>query len=109
MAARPGALTYDDTKAEVWLPYLDANVPTARKQWQGVDVALTGVWEVAAAMQPTDLDAAEVIAQPFETSYNALRIPMSHASSHLSLRFTSQGGYAVLSAAVIHYEGSFED
>lgn len=101
---------YDDTQAEAWLPYLDANRPTAKKQWEGIDVALTGDWEVRAAMQPTNLAASEVIARLYHTTYNAQRVAFNHASSHISLRFRSTGtGPAVLSAAVIHFQGDEDE
>lgn len=105
-----GALTYDETEGEAWLPYLDANRPTADKDWNGIDAALTGLWEVSAAMEPNDIDAAEVIARVSRTSYNGPRIPFTHASSHVSLRFRSKGtGPAKLSSATIHYEGDADE
>jgi hypothetical protein len=103
---RSGALAYDATEAEAWLPYLDANRPTAKKDWQALDVALTGLWEISAGMEPTNLDTASVVARIYETSFNRPRVPFMHSSSHLSLRFKSKGeGPAILSSAVIHYRG----
>jgi hypothetical protein len=99
-------LVYDQTEAEVWLPYLDANRPTAHKQWEAVDVALTGVWEIQAGMDPTNLDAVETLATVSQTTYNLQRIAFNHACSHVSLRFRCTGdGLAVLSAAVLHFAG----
>lgn len=101
---------YDETEAEAWLPYLDANRPTAHKDWEGIDVALTGLWEIKAATQPTNLATAEVVARVYETSYNQQRIPYYHSSSHLSLRAVSKGdGKAVLSALAIHFRGSEDE
>lgn len=100
------SLTTDRTQAEGWLPFLDANAPSAKKQWNGIDVAAEGLWEVSAATNPVDVDAAELIARLHQTTYNMGRIPYEHESSHLSLRFKSTGGGdATFSAAVIHYEG----
>lgn len=105
-----GPLVYDEAEAEAWLPYLDANRPTAHKNWTGIDAALTGLWEVKAATQPTDLAAAEVVARVYETTYNLNRLPYWHTSSHLSLRLTSKGaGRAVLSALALHFEGREEE
>ena len=105
-----GPLVYDNATADAWLPFLDANVPTTKKQWTGVDVAATGVWQISAAMEPTAPDYAEVIANVSETTYNMARITMHHASTHLGLRCRSIGdGPAVLSAAVIHYEGDADE
>ena len=101
---------YDETEAEVWLPYLDANRPTAHKDWEGIDVALNGLWEIRAATQPTDLTAAEVVARAYQTTYNMHRVPYNHTSSHLSLRAISKGeGRAVLSALAVHFRGGEDE
>lgn len=103
-------ITYDDTEAEAWLPYLDANRPTAAKDWEGIDAALTGLWEVRAATQPTDLDVDEVIARIYQTTYNLHRVSYNHSSSHLSLRLTSKGeGPAILSALAVHFAGNEDE
>jgi hypothetical protein len=105
-----GPLVYDETEADAWLPYLDANTPTAKKSWSGLDAALTGLWEVRAAMEPTDLAAEEVIARPHETTYNMHRVSLHASSSHLSLRVRSKGpGPAVLSALVVHFDGDADE
>lgn len=96
---------FDDTVAEAWLPYLDANQPTREKAWVGMDAALEGQWSVAAAMQPTDLTTEDAVNVMFETSYNRDKLPQIGSSTHLSLRFRSQGsGPARLSAVVIHHD-----
>lgn len=99
----------DDTVAEAWLPYMDANDPTRTKSWTGIDAAVRGEWDVAMAAQPTDENAEDASLVVFETTYNQGRIPLQHASSHISLRFRSRGsGEARLGAVVIHYIG-YED
>ena len=96
--------SYDSTQAEAWLPLLDANMPTQTKVWTGVDAAVRGVWQISAAMEPSDDAAVDVVANVCETTYNAARVPLHNVSTHLGLRFRSSGpGPAVLSAAVIHY------
>lgn len=105
-----GPLVYDETEAEAWLPYLDANRPTAHKTWEGVDAALTGLWEIQAALQPTDLDAQEAIARIYQTTYNLHRIAFQAVSSHISLRAISKGdGPAVLSSMAIHFAGDEDE
>ena len=105
-----GDLVYDETEADAWLPYLDANRPTAAKVWEGIDAALNGLWEVRAATQPTDLTVDEPIARVYETTYNLHKITYNHSSSHLSLRLTSKGeGPAVLSALAIHFAGNEDE
>jgi hypothetical protein len=105
-----GAVQYDTTAAEAWLPYLDANRPAARKEWEGIDAALLGTWEISAAMQPTDAAAEEIVARVARTTYNLNRISFQAMCSHVSLRFRSQGpGRAVLSAAVLHFRGDEDE
>lgn len=103
----PDGATYDESEAEVWLPYLDADKPTAKKSWDGLDAACLGQWEVWAAMHPTTagIETEEMIGQVWQTTYNDNRIPMHHDSTHASLRFRSVGdGAHKLSAVVLHYQ-----
>lgn len=103
-------IQYDKTVAEVWLPYLDANDPTRTKEWQGVDAALEGEWEVRFAMQPTNEAVDDKIATLSETTYNKDRIPSLGASTHISPRFKTVGdGPAKLGAVVVHYDGSGDE
>lgn len=104
------ALEYDKTEAEMWLPYLDAERPTAKKQTTGFDAACEGRWEVRAAMDPTDLDASDKIGVVSGTTYVGNAIETVGAFTHLSLRFKSQGeGAARVGAAVIHYADGSPD
>lgn len=103
-------LTYDDTVAEAWLPYLDANAPARKKNFTGIDAALEGEWKVFAATQPTNQAAEDQVATLFETTFNADRIPAIGEATHISLRFRSKGsGPAKVSSAVIHYEGGADE
>jgi hypothetical protein len=52
----------DDTVAEAWLPYLDADEPFRLKHFDGVDVACRGTWSVALAMDPNDPKAEDRVA-----------------------------------------------
>lgn len=98
--------TYDATVAEAWLPYLDANDPTRRKEWQGIDAALEGAWDVYYAMNPNNTAAQDKIANLFRTTYDEDRVPSLGGSTHISPRFRTTGdGYARLSSVVVHYEG----
>jgi len=107
---RGNEVQYDDTVAEAWLPYLDADAPTREKNFTGVDAAVRGVWQIAAAMQPTDLTAEDQVAVVTETTFNHDGIPGIGDATHLSLRFRSSGSeYAKLASAVIHYEGDLNE
>lgn len=99
-------LVYDDTVAKAWLPAFDAGKPTELKQWQGMDAAVEGAWQVYAASEPTDLTVRELIATITETTYNKPRIPYNHSTTHVSPQFETTGSTAAkLSAMVLHYEG----
>lgn len=101
---------YDDTVAEAWLPYLDADMPTKNKMFIGIDAAVEGVWDVYAAMQPTDTAAEDKVATITKTTYNAHKIDSLGTSTHLSLRFRSKGtGRAKLSSVVVHYNGDSDE
>lgn len=101
---------FDASVAEAWLPYLDANSPTRQKEWQGVDAALTGEWEVRYAMQPTDTAAEDLVSTIFETTFNQDRVPSLGGSSHISPRFRTKGRTAAkLSSVVVHFEGSTDE
>lgn len=100
---------YDETPARAWLPLLDADAPTAEKDWRGIDAALTGPWDVSVSFDPTQPDVQDEIAHLTQTTFGLRRIPIKHKSSHFGLRFTSRGGPAVLSAIVIHFDGKVND
>lgn len=103
-------LQYDETQADGWLPYLDANRPTARKNWEGLDVALSGSWEIRAAMDPNDVGVEETVARCSRTTYNLDRLGFNHSASHVSLRFRSEGsGPAVMSALALHFAGGEDE
>ena len=101
---------YDDTVAEAWLPYLDADAPTRKKNFTGIDAAAVGTWSVYAAMQPTDLMAEDQVGTITETTFNHGGVPGIGDATHISLRFRSRGpGAATLASAVIHYEGDLNE
>lgn len=106
---------YDDTVAEAWLPYLDADDPTRTKEFTGLDVALRGLWEVAAAMDPLDDTTEDIVGVFDETTYNREKNPFNHQATHVSLRFRSQGvrGEGAephrLGACVLHYDSSEDE
>lgn len=100
--------THDAVQAEAWLPYLDADDPTRKKSFSGIDAALEGEWEISAAMRPTDESAEDKVGALTETTYDIDgRIPLSHSATHISLRFRSIGkGPHKLASSVVHFEWS---
>lgn len=105
------AATHDDTEAEAWLPYLDANDPTRKKHFFAVDAAVRGVWRIAGALDPSDEGVEDEVATITRTTYDIDgSIPFEHDATHVSLRFRSKGtGPHKLSACVVHYDGSDDD
>lgn len=101
------ALAYDATPAEVWTPYLDANAPTTPKTFEGLDVALTGEWEVSVAFDPNNEDASDKVARLFRTTFPGERIPLNHSATHISLRLkTTRATAAKLGAIVVTYDSA---
>lgn len=103
-----GDVTYDNTVAKCWLPYLEADQPSQFKGWQGIDAAVRGTWEVKAGTQLGDeyIDQHELIATLGNTTFNSGMTTYNGLSTHTSLRFESTGtGAAKVSAAILHYEG----
>ena len=96
---------YDDTEAEVWLPYLDADAPERPKRWTAIDAAVEGEWETRVGLDPTNLGASDVVGRIGETTFGNLTHPAMGESTHVSLRFRSMGdGPARVSSAVIRAE-----
>lgn len=96
---------YDDTKALAWLPFLDANAPLTEKQWNGLDAVARGQWKISAAFDPNRPEIEGDVARVSNTTYNTGRIGMGGRSTHISLRFESEGeGFASISAAAIHHD-----
>lgn len=100
---------YDETQAEVWLPFLDADTPTTPKEFTGIDAAMDGQWETYVATDPVEPDESELIATLTKTTYNEDRNPMVGKSTHVSPRFKSKGdGYARLGSVVVTFAGDPE-
>jgi hypothetical protein len=97
---------YDETQAEVWLPYLDASTPTTPKAINGLDAALEGQWQARLAYDPVEPAKSELVATLHRTTYADERIGALGRSTHISPRFITTGsGYARLGSVVVTYEG----
>lgn len=103
-------LTYDSTAAEAWLPYLDGDTPTQKKDFAGFDAAVEGEWIVRLAMEPSNLTASDKLGVVSKTTFNADRNPGQGSSTHFSLRFTGHtAGAKKISSAVIHYTSEADE
>lgn len=96
---------YDETRAVARLPMLDANAPTAEKDWRGVDAAISGEWEVSASFDHSRPDVTDLLARLTDTTFGFRRVPAKGRTTHVGLTFQSKGGPATLSAVVIHFDG----
>ncbi|MBN9467317.1 MAG: hypothetical protein J0J10_00965 [Bosea sp.] len=107
-------LEYDDSvEAEAWLPFLDANEPTQKKRFDGVDAACRGTWEIRASFDPQN-GASDKAATIVNTTYGEDRIPIVGEATHIGLRFKAKGraadgGPAVLGSVVIHHDMSDDE
>ena len=98
-------VVYDDTVAEAWLPYFDANKPTQKKIVTGLDIAARGDWDAYLAPDPLDETLEERVGLLTDTTFNDGTVPARGTATHMSLRFRSSGdGPAVLGSGVLHYE-----
>lgn len=100
---------YDDTPATAWLPMLDAGAPAADKDWQGLDIAISGEWQAEVSYDPIRPEVMDYVANIVATTYGLRRVPMKNKSTHVGMRFTSRGGPAILSAMVIHFDGKVNE
>jgi hypothetical protein len=100
-------LVYDATQAVAQIPYVDADDPTRTKNWQGVDVAASGQWDVYFALKPQKPDAKDKVGGINNSTFDQGRISANGQSTHCSAIFKSKGsGPAKLGSAVIQFEGS---
>jgi hypothetical protein len=98
----------EDTRAEAWLPYLDADRPAQQKRVRGIDVACRGEWELRLATDPQNLNASDLIGRVTGTTFAHMQIPVQGHGTHLSVRAvaTEPAGPnkpAILSSVVIHH------
>lgn len=97
---------YDESPAEAWSPYFDADQPADLKQWSGFDASVEGLWDVEVGMQVSDVEISEPLCSVWYTTYNGQRVGLDGQSSHINLRFVSrETGPARISAFAVHYLG----
>ena len=108
--SRTGPYQYsEETEAEAWLPYLDAERPSQAKLLHSVDVACRGTWELRLATEPENLLASDLVGRVTGTTFSHMRVPIEGQATHLSLRAKSQAPAgpnkpAILASAVIHHD-----
>lgn len=104
-----------DVHAEAWMPYMDGETPTRIKQFQGVDAAVRGAWEIRAALDSQDENASDTVARVSATTFHQERVgEVIGQSTHISLRFRSLAPLsatepAILASAVVHFRKDKEE
>lgn len=98
---------YDASEVVVELPFMDFGSPATTKEWQGLDVACEGVWDVYVNPEFRNPGAWIKVATITQPSYAEERIPLTAAagrSTHLAVKLVSaSAGAAKLSAIGVHY------
>lgn len=102
------AMEYDTDEAfeyEVELPFLDAEVPTAKKAVTGLDVGAEGRWDVYLALDPKNPQTRELIAKLNGSTYGEQgRCAAVGDSTHFSLTLKGRSnGYARLANLAVHF------
>jgi len=97
--------TYDDTECVVRTPFLDADNPTQRKYFRGIDVAAEGEWEVYVSMDVNNHDAIELVGIVQDSTFMAGKIPAYGSASHFSFTFKTRGtGPHKLGSLLVHFD-----
>lgn len=102
--------TYDATECVVRVPYIDGGKLATSKNWQGVDAAAFGTWQIKASFDPTLPTALDLIANITKSTYAQQKIAMNGESPAVSLEFRSTYvGAAKVGNATVHYTESTAD
>lgn len=96
---------YTNQEVVIEMPYLDARTIGHWKRWTGLDVILTGKWDIYVNTNPNQPDAWVKTATVYKTSVGQMNLAMQQFSPVMKMKFVHQGeGLAVLSKIVVHYE-----
>lgn len=97
--------SYDNSEAEVILPFLSFEKPATRKQFQSLDVACQGTWQVSAAFDPSVENEEDLLGTLDGPTFTNGNFPIQGHSTHISLRFrTTSTAFAAINAVMIHYD-----
>lgn len=97
--------TYDSSKVEVELPYIDGRSIATFKRFKGVDVVCEGAWTLYVNTDPGQPSEESKIAGIANTTINMDSLGMTGRSPVIKFRLVSEApGPARLSKLVVHYE-----
>lgn len=97
--------TAEKFEYEVELPFLDAEIPTAKKAIEGLDVGAEGRWDIYLALDPKNPQTRELLAKIDGSTYGEQgRCVVIGDSTHFSLTLKGRSdGYARLANLAIHF------
>lgn len=102
--------TYDATEAIAQVPYIDGGKMATSKNWQGIDLAVIGNWQVRASFDPTQPAAFDLVANITKSTYAQQKIAMNGESPSVSLEMrTTMASAARLGNVTVHYTDSTAD
>ena len=97
---------YDDSTADVVLPFIDAGKPGTTKQVLSVDVGCEGRWELFIRPDPTLPDYEEFVGEIEGATYGlGLTLPAIAQTTHFGLRLRTVGSEpAMLGQVIVHFD-----
>lgn len=101
--------SYDSTKPQWDIPFLDVQSPAAGKRFTGIDVAMEGPWSIYVGTNPDNSDDLKLVYNNNKSSYASAVAPVMRRATHYKLRGIGRGtGYCRFSKAVQHFEPGAE-
>lgn len=97
---------YDNSTVTAVIPFVSATTPATNKEWQGMDLALQGVWTVRIGTDPNNIESMQTVATVEETTMGKGHVAFQARSTHLAVKMTcTEPGAAKVGALFIHYAG----
>lgn len=101
---------YDASVVTVETPFIDGGKPATAKDFDGIDIALQGLWSVSAALDPEQPDQYVQVANVHAVTFAQRRYGLTGNSTHVALKLVHQTAeFAKISKAIVHYEGEDAD
>ncbi len=86
-------------------PFLDGGNPAAVKEFEGIDIALEGLWKVEIATDPNQPTEFELVGNFYQISYAQQRVPIQFNTTHIAVKFTSlDDKYGRISNLALHFD-----
>jgi hypothetical protein len=99
---------YTDEEVVVEIPYLDARTIGTWKGWRGLDLILTGTWDVYVNTNPNQPDVWIKTARVTKSSIGQMNLAMQQYSPVIKFKFVHQEDDTSISAKIskiiVHYE-----